>query len=86
MTEDQLFEIACIIDGEYKGKRKTFTAKRIGNVWHLTTNVPDWAYLIQISEISNKIGSIKVLGVDTETWADVNSNTWKRVEKHLASA
>ena len=86
MNEDQLFEIACIIDNEYKGKRKTFTAKKAnGGYWSLTTNVCDWASLIHVWEINNKISTIVYLNGDTENWQPITNPTWVRIETYLKS-
>ena len=38
MEEKHLFEIAKILDQEYIGSEKTFSAKREGGCWNLTTN------------------------------------------------
>lgn len=85
MTEDQLFEIACIIDNDYRPKRKTFTAIRKSGHWNLSTNQCDWASFIRIWETNNKVSSIKVLGDYTVGWDDLTAPTWARIEKYLES-
>lgn len=85
MTEDQLFEIAKIIDNEYRGCRSTFTATRKVGYWYLSTNKCDWAFLIKVFETNNKISSIKVIGDQTDGWDDIQPATWSRIEKYLNS-
>lgn len=85
MTEDQLYEIAQIVDNDYNGTRKTFTAKRYATFWSLTTNVCDSASLIRVYETNNKISTIERLGPDTERWQPITSATWGKIEKYLDS-
>jgi hypothetical protein len=83
MTEDQLFEICCIIDNGYREKRKSFKAEKVRSCWHLTTNVCDSTYLIRIWERNNKISSIGILGDDTDDWTSITDASWTRIEKFL---
>lgn len=85
MSKEELFEIAKIIDNDYNGKFATFSAKRSGSCWHLTTNVFDSASRIQIWEKNNKMSSIYRFGPDTYDWQDLQPETWGRIEKYLES-
>lgn len=85
MTEEQLYQIAKIIDNEYDGKQKTFTAKRTFGCWHLSTNQCDWSGFIKVWERDNKISSIEYLGADDDGWRPITNHSWQRVEKYLES-
>lgn len=85
MTDDQLYEIAKIVSNEFNGKRDTFTAKKNGNFWSLTTNACDMAPLIRVYETSNKISTIQVNGDYTDGWKDIHWATWAKIEIYLKS-
>lgn len=84
LTEDQLFDIAQIVDNEYRGKRNTFTARKITNGYSLTTNVCDWASLIRIYPEGESL-RIERIGPDTESWQSIYPETMNRVLKYLNS-
>jgi hypothetical protein len=83
MSEDQLFEIAKILDNEYNGKRGTFRATRNRSCWYLTSGVCDMASFIKIWERENKISSIEILGPDDEGYRSITQPSWQRIEKYL---
>ena len=85
MNNEQLFEIAKIIDNEYIGKEKTFKSVRNNGYWWLTTDVCDFACFIRIYEINNKISTIQINGEYTEGWQDISSYTWGKIGKYLQS-
>jgi len=86
MNEAQLFQIAKIIDNEYIGKEKTFTANRIDfTYWYLTTNFCDSASLIRVYEKNNKVSTIHVNGEYTDGWQDIHPKTWAKVSQYLSS-
>lgn len=85
MSEDELFEIAKIIDNEFIGTRRTFSAKQFKNYWYLSTNKCDEASFIKVWDTNNKISSILRLGPDTESWDELHPGTWARIEKYLST-
>lgn len=85
LTTDQLFSIAKILDNEYIGKEKTFTAERRSGIWHLSTNRCDSASFIKIFEDNKGVGIIMILGPDDDHWRSITENSYDRVKNYLAS-
>lgn len=85
MDSTHLFAIAKILDNEYIGADKTFTAERKRGCWHLSTNKCDMASFIKVWEKNNKVSSIEILLPDSDGWQPITSYSWARVEKYLNS-
>lgn len=82
-NEDRLFELACIIDNDYRQyrcDRKCFVITRTFQRIGLKTNKCDWACLISITyDGKQKVTHIKRLAEDTHGWQDVTQATMDRI-------
>lgn len=77
LKDDLLFDICCVVDNEYRGKRNTFRTKMVVDYIACTTNVCDWAGFIRIYK-----DRITYLGPDTpenESYREIHPETYKRV-------
>lgn len=84
INSEILFDIACIIDNEFIGSKKTFTATRSAKGYHfLSTNVCDWSSLIRVYNDYNTISKIERLGDDTGNWQEIMPSTMERINQYL---
>lgn len=82
-TEDQWFDIARMIDGEFNGTRDTFTATRsLNEFWTLTTNQTDSASVIRFHY---KTEHFERVGPDTEGYQTIHHGTSLRIREHIKS-
>lgn len=79
LSKDDFYEIACIIDNEFRGSQKQFSACRLINRFHLTTNQCDWASLINVYHNGIHITSIQQIADDTDSWQEIHPSTVNRI-------
>jgi hypothetical protein len=77
LTNEDYYMIAKIIDNEFIGTEKTFTASKLLNRVRLSTNNCDFASFINIFHDNVKITSIKRLGEDTDSWKEICNETYQ---------
>ena len=80
LTDDQYFDIAKIIDNEFIGTRKTFTATKFVECVSLTTNKCDWASIIHL----NTDGTITRVADDTNGFEKITEETMNKVSNYIS--
>ena len=87
LTEDQFYEIACIIDSDFIGSRKTFTAKRKVGYNYLNSNRTDFSGFIKVYHelLDGPITFIRVMNDATDGWQFIHLETQKRIDEYLLS-
>lgn len=79
------FEIAKIIDNEFIGTEKTFTANRYSTYYAIHTNQCDYASVIKVYYAGNQISEIFVLHSGVDGFTPIHGHTKDRINLHLAT-
>lgn len=79
LDKDALFAIAKIIDNNFIGSEKTFTANKLMGRIHLTTNKCDWVSLINVFHNNTIVTSIQRVADDTDGWQEIHYRTAEKI-------
>lgn len=83
LTKQDFYEIAKLVDSDFIGSQKTFTADRKVGYNYATTNKYDFASFLRIWNDGKKVTSIERLGEDTDGWQLVHHKTMENVNQYL---
>jgi hypothetical protein len=87
LSIDDFFNIAKIIDNDFIGSEKSFTAERKKDYVYLTTNKCDDCSSVKIycEPRSINISKIERLGSDTEGFQEIQNETYLKIENYIKS-
>jgi hypothetical protein len=85
LSSDEWRRLAGYIDNGFLGSEKTFSAERKNGYYYLNTNKCDDVSMVRVyCKIGVEgIDKIERIGEDTVGWQEINSTTYKNVEKFL---
>jgi len=88
MEHHNLLRIAQIVSSKFIGKDDKFTAEKKHGYWLLYIKDRKIYPRVKVFEISNKIFSIEVNGINgdyTAGWQDISNETWNKIEDYFLS-
>jgi hypothetical protein len=84
LTQEQWLRLAVIIDTDFIGSEKTFTAEKINGYYYLTTNKCDHASTIKVFE-PDLLGNYRIIrdAEDTDGYKEISLYIYKKVVEYL---